>query len=148
MGRVRGAAGGREGLPRPSTNTTFRLAIRTGSTRGFRATTIRSARRKRRSPTPRPSLSSVRVRYLDRDAVLASLRELATRLGAERPEIQEIRLFGSLARGQRNPFADADLLVVLDASDLPVRERIPHYKPSRVPVPMDLTVCTRDELSR
>jgi hypothetical protein len=92
-------------------------------------------------------LSSVRVRYLDRDAVLASLRELATRLGAERPEIQEIRLFGSLARGQRNPFADADLLIVLDASDLPVRDRIPHYKPSHVPVPMDLTVCTRDELA-
>ena len=93
-------------------------------------------------------MSSVHVRYLDRDAVLASLRELATRLGAERLEIQEIRLFGSLARGQRNPFADADLLIVLDASDLPVRERIPHYKPTRVPVPMDLTVCTLAELAR
>jgi predicted nucleotidyltransferase len=93
-------------------------------------------------------LSSVRVRYLDRDAVLASLRELATRLGAERPEIQEIRLFGSLARGQRNPFADADLLIVLDASDLPIRERIPHYKPTRTPLPMDLTICTRIELAR
>ena len=93
-------------------------------------------------------MSSVRVRYLDRDAVLASLRELATRLGAERPEIQEIRLFGSLARGQRNPFADADLLIVLDASDLPVRDRIPRYKPTRAPVPMDLAVCTRSELAR
>ena len=93
-------------------------------------------------------MSSVRVRYLDRDAVLASLRELATRLGAERPEIQEIRLFGSLARGQRNPFADADLLIVLDASDLAARERIPRYKPTRIPLPVDLTVCTRDELAR
>ena len=70
------------------------------------------------------------------------------RLGAERPEIVEIRLFGSLARGERNPFADADLLIVLDASDLPVRERIPLYKPARIPVPMDLTICTRDELAR
>jgi hypothetical protein len=92
-------------------------------------------------------LSSVRVRYLDRDAVLASLRELATRLGAGRPEIQEIRLFGSLARGERNPFADADLLIILDASDLPARERVPRYKPTHTPVPMDLTVCTRDELT-
>ena len=97
---------------------------------------------------PRPFLSSVHVRYLDRDAVLASLRELAIRLGAERPEIQEIRLFGSLARGQRNPFADADLLIVLDASDVPVRERIPLYKPTRIPLPMDLTICTRGELAR
>ena len=93
-------------------------------------------------------MSSVHVRYLDRDAVLASLRELAMRLGAERPEIVEIRLFGSLARGQRNPFADADLLIVLEASELPVRDRTPLYKPSRTPVPMDLTICTRDELAR
>lgn len=93
-------------------------------------------------------MSSVRVRYLDRDVVLASLRELAMRLGAERTEILEIRLFGSLARGQRNPFADADLLIVLEASDLPARERIALYKPTRAPVPMDLTVCTRDELAR
>ncbi|HMH53754.1 MAG TPA: nucleotidyltransferase domain-containing protein [Candidatus Acidoferrum sp.] len=80
--------------------------------------------------------------------MLASLRELATRLGTERPEIQEIRLFGSLARGQRNPFADADLLIVLDSSDVPARERIPRYKPTRIPLPVDLTVCTRDELAR
>lgn len=80
--------------------------------------------------------------------MLASLRELAIRLGSARPEILEIRLFGSLARGQRNPFADADLLIVLDASDLPARDRIPLYKPTRAPVPIDLTVCTRHELAR
>jgi predicted nucleotidyltransferase len=80
--------------------------------------------------------------------VVASLRELVMRLGAERPEILEIRLFGSLARGSRNPFADADVLIVLEASDLRTRERIPHYKPSRIPVPMDLTICTRSELAR
>jgi uncharacterized protein len=80
--------------------------------------------------------------------VLASLRALATQLGAERPEIQEIHLFGSLARGQRNPFADADVLIVLDASDVPARDRPPSYKPARVPLPMDLTICTRAELAR
>lgn len=93
-------------------------------------------------------MSSVRVRYLDRDAVVASLRGLAERLGAERPEIMEIRLFGSLARGSRNPRADADLLIVLDASDIPFRDRLPVYKPRGSPVPMDLTVCTREELQR
>jgi predicted nucleotidyltransferase len=92
-------------------------------------------------------LSSVRVRYLDRTRVLASLRELAQRLGEERPEILEIRLFGSLARGQRNPFADADLLILLDASDVPARERLPLYKPRRIPLPLDLTICTRSELA-
>ena len=93
-------------------------------------------------------MSSVRVRYLDRDAVLARLRHLAAEIGAARPEVQEIRLFGSLARGERNPFADADLLIVLDASDEPYRHRSPRYRPAGSPVPMDLTVCTRAELDR
>jgi predicted nucleotidyltransferase len=68
--------------------------------------------------------------------------------GAAYREIAEIRLFGSLARGTANPYADADLLVVLDATDLPFRDRLPRYKPMGSPVPLDVTVCTREELSR
>jgi predicted nucleotidyltransferase len=97
---------------------------------------------------PRRSWTSVRVRSLDREAALAALRALAVRLGGERPEIAEIRLFGSLARGTRNPYADADVLVVIDATDVPFRDRLPRYKPLGSPVPMDLTVCTREELER
>ncbi len=95
-----------------------------------------------------PFLSSVSVRYLDREKVIADLRGIAVRIGAAHAEVQGIRLFGSLARGERNPYADADLLIVLDASDVPYRDRAPLYKPLGAPVPMDLTVCTRDELDR
>ena len=63
-------------------------------------------------------------------------------------EIAEIRLFGSLARGTANPYADADLLVVLDATNLPFRDRLPLYKPMGSPVPLDVTACTREELAR
>lgn len=49
---------------------------------------------------------------------------------------------------ERNPFADVDWLVVLEASDVPYRDRSPIYKPLGSPVPMDLTVCTRAELER
>jgi hypothetical protein len=79
---------------------------------------------------------------------VAALRELAARLGAARPEIEEIRLFGSLASGAANPHADADLLIVLDATDLAFHDRLPRYKPAGSPVPMDVTVCTRGELAR
>jgi predicted nucleotidyltransferase len=90
----------------------------------------------------------VRVRYLDKPAAPVALRGLAEKLGAERPEVVEVRLFGSLARGERNPFADADLLVVLASSDVPYRDRLPLYKPAGSPVPMDLIICTRAELER
>ena len=93
-------------------------------------------------------MSSVSVRFLDRDGTLAALRDLAARIGAARPEVREIRLFGSLARGERNPYADADLLVVVDRCDLPFRDRAPLYKPVDAPVPTDLTVCTSAELER
>ena len=73
---------------------------------------------------------------------------MAATHGAARREIAEIRLFGSVARGTANPYADADLLIVLDATDLPFRDRLPRYKPMGSPVPLDLTVCTREELSR
>jgi uncharacterized protein len=95
-----------------------------------------------------PCSNSVRVRSLDRPRVLATLRTLAARQGAARPEIEEIRLFGSLARGAANPHADADLLVVLDATELAFIDRLPRYKPLGSPVPMDVTVCTRAELAR
>ncbi len=59
-----------------------------------------------------------------------------------------MRLFGSLARGERNPYADADVLIVVDASDLALRDRAPRYKPVDAPVPMDVIVCTQAELER
>jgi len=73
---------------------------------------------------------------------------MAASHGAAHEEIAEIRLFGSLARGTANPYADADLLIVLDATELAFRDRLPHYKPLGSPVPLDVTICTRDELAR
>lgn len=80
--------------------------------------------------------------------MLDATREAAGRLGGVRPEIREIRLFGSLARGERNPYADADLLVVVDHTELASRDRGPHFRPDGVPVPVDVTVCTAAELER
>ena len=93
-------------------------------------------------------MSSVSVRFLDREKVLEALRDAARALGASHAEVREVRLFGSLARGSRNPYADADLLIVLDTCDLPFRERAPKYKPVGLPVPADLIVCTKEELDR
>lgn len=90
----------------------------------------------------------MRGRSLDRPAVLADLRCAAAAHAATLPEIAEIRLYGSLARGTANPYADADILVVLDETDLPFHDRLPRYKPMGAPVPLDVTVCTRDELQR
>jgi predicted nucleotidyltransferase len=45
--------------------------------------------------------------------VLQRLRERARAVLARRPDVVEVRLFGSLARGDAGPGSDADLFVVL-----------------------------------
>jgi predicted nucleotidyltransferase len=69
--------------------------------------------------------SNVRVFRLDRVGVIARLRERARELASRRPDVLEVRLFGSLSRGQGHPGSDADLFVVLRDGAPPFLERIP-----------------------
>lgn len=89
----------------------------------------------------------VRVFRLDRDAVVARLRASSERLLAEEPHVVEVRLFGSLARGDAHPGSDADLFVVVQDGAGPFRERIPaiarHF--TGVGVGCDVLVYTEGE---
>lgn len=99
----------------------------------------------------RESFSSNRVRVfrLDTERVLSGLRARATRLAGERPEVLEVRLFGSLMRGDALPGSDADVLIVVSASDQPFRDRLPTYAPffEGAGVSCDLFVYTARELA-
>ena len=55
----------------------------------------------------------VRVFRIDRDRLLAALTEQAAALLLARPEVLEVRLFGSLARGHATPGSDVDLWILL-----------------------------------
>jgi predicted nucleotidyltransferase len=69
---------------------------------------------------------SVRVFRLDRDGVVARLRERARVLLEREPNVVEVRLFGSLARGDAHPGSDADLFVVVCDGAAPFLDRIPN----------------------
>lgn len=58
------------------------------------------------------------VFWLDQRAAVEALRCRATRLRRERPEVEKVVLFGSLAAGRAVPSSDADVLVT-------VREPLP-----------------------
>jgi predicted nucleotidyltransferase len=67
------------------------------------------------------------------------------------PAIRRVVLFGSLVRGVPTPRSDADLLIVVDASDSAhVRDRLPAILAalSPLPCPVDVVVLTMDELRR
>lgn len=91
-------------------------------------------------------MPSVRIRYLDREAVEKALNEYVQGLAADHPELVKAVLFGSFARGDSVPASDVDLLLVLSGSDLPFQERIVMFLPSRFPVGMDVFPYTRDEI--
>lgn len=92
----------------------------------------------------------VRVFRLDRGAVIARLRARAERLLVEEPNVVEVRLFGSLARGDAHPGSDADLFVVVRDGAGPFRDRIPaiarHF--TGVGVGCDVLVYTEGERAR
>ena len=67
---------------------------------------------------------NVRVFRLDQEGTIARLRERARDLLEHRADVLEVRLFGSLARGDAHPGSDADLFIVLRDGAGPFVERL------------------------
>jgi uncharacterized protein len=59
------------------------------------------------------SSGSVKIISLNRDSLLAELRRIANTIFAEHTEVAEVRLFGSLARGDYTGTSDVDVLILL-----------------------------------
>jgi len=68
---------------------------------------------------------NVRVFRLDQGGVIGRLRARAQTLMANNPDVVEVRLFGSLARGEGHPGSDADIFIVVRDGARPFLDRIP-----------------------
>lgn len=93
-------------------------------------------------------MSEVVFHRLDLEAALAALRRYACDELARRPEVREVVLIGSLARGNWSARSDADVVVIVDgvADRGPFRSQV--YAPQRHPgVPVDVLVYTPEERS-
>jgi predicted nucleotidyltransferase len=71
-------------------------------------------------------------------------------LRRDHPEVDEVRLFGSLARGDQTGTSDVDVLILLRETDEKDPHRrimtfLPYFKLDRG---ADLLVCTRAEVDR
>jgi hypothetical protein len=90
---------------------------------------------------------NVRVFRLERAKVLARLRERAREVLERRPDVLEVWLFGSLARGEGRPGSDADLFIVVHDGAGPFLDRLPGLARefSGVGIGCDVIVHTRSE---
>jgi predicted nucleotidyltransferase len=96
------------------------------------------------------SSGSVSIISIDRARLLRRLRAIAERIRSEHPEVAEVRVFGSIARGDHVGTSDVDVLIVLREGELgdPI-ERIRSFYPYfELPMGVDLLALTRDQLRR
>lgn len=78
----------------------------------------------------------------------ANLQAAVAKLAQKHPEIEEVWLFGSLARGEAMPGSDADLLLVLTDSNCSFRDRYAVYQPDFPGVGVDVFAYTRAEIAQ
>ncbi len=94
------------------------------------------------------SLNSVSLIAINRDALLSSLKEISVKLKCENPNIKEIRLFGSIAKGEQTGKSDVDILIIVSSSDTPIVLRSVKYrKYFDIEIPVDIIVYTENELN-
>ena len=100
------------------------------------------------SPIQQTSSTSVTIFWLNVEEVRTRLEKAVARLADLHQEIEEVWLFGSLARGDAVPGSDADLFVILQHSPLSFLERSAHYQPDFCGVGVDVLAYTRSELAQ
>ena len=93
------------------------------------------------------SSPSVKVYWINLNELKACLTEAIEGMAARHPEVAEVWLFGSVARGEAVPGSDADLFIVLDDCELPFLERSLAYQPEFCGVGVDVFAYTRVELA-
>ncbi len=94
---------------------------------------------------PVRSLHSSVLKWPDRQAVYEALLQWLGKLLTIRTDVQKVGYFGSYSRGDWGTGSDLDLVVVLDASDVPFGRRSLGSDVLDIPVSVDLLVYTADE---
>jgi len=96
------------------------------------------------------SSGSVQIISIDRDELLASLSAIAGRICAEHPEVQSVRVFGSIARGDQVGTSDVDVLIVLQGTEQKdTLEQIrTFYTYFDLSIGVDVLVYTEDHIAR
>jgi predicted nucleotidyltransferase len=86
---------------------------------------------------------------LDRGELLARLRAIAHRICANHQEVIQVRVFGSVARGDQTGTSDTDILIVLHGCEPgdPLEQIRLFYPYFDLPIGTDLLVLTESQIA-
>jgi len=95
-------------------------------------------------------LNSVKITSVDTAKLRETLSEIASNLKAKHPEVKDLFLFGSFARGDYTPESDIDILIVCSNLNLPFLMRAEKFGDffRNLPFDVNLLVYTEEELHR
>lgn len=97
------------------------------------------------------SFGSVKAIWLNREEVIGLLKKASTEALRSFPAIKEIRLFGSIAKGEETGLSDIDLfLLVEDGGTDPLERMRPYFNffSDRLKTALDMVVATEAEKPR
>ncbi len=95
---------------------------------------------RRRSSLVSPYRGSPEIISIDRPRLLDELREVAARLVQDDPNVLQIILYGSVAKGRYTPESDIDILIVVRESNSKFLERRDAFFPHFLHLPMDVDI--------
>lgn len=95
-------------------------------------------------------LNSVKITSVDFEKLRRSLSEIAKTLREKHPEVEDILLFGSFARGDYTPESDIDILIISTCEKLPFLLRSERFADlfRSLPFDVNILVYTREEIHR
>ncbi len=94
------------------------------------------------------SSGSVKAISLNREGIIRKLERVAEEASRVFPAIVEVRLFGSLAKGEETGLSDADIFILAeDENDNPVERMKPYFNffSDRLDIGIDMIVATKRE---
>lgn len=97
------------------------------------------------------SSGSVRAICLDRESILKKLKEASDKALKVFPEIKEVRLFGSLAKGEETGLSDVDLFILVESEQKNPLERMRPYFAffsDMINIAIDMIVATSNEIEK
>jgi predicted nucleotidyltransferase len=90
----------------------------------------------------------VKVTFTNREQILKALEDLIQQWTQRHPELEQVILFGSFARGDYFPGSDVDMLLILEKSDQPFLSRMVKFLPAHFLIDIDIFPYARDEFER